>query len=146
MRNALTSARLAAEPNVIPFIDVLLVLLVIFMATAPKPTTDVNVDAAASGVAAPAEIRPTVISLVQTPRGAVAFVGSREVSVGDLAGAVDADVAATNPALAPGQRRQARIFVQAEGAIPYRHVVTVLDTLQAAGYRRVGVVARADEG
>lgn len=34
----------AAEPNMIPFIDVLLVLLVIFMVTAPKPTTDLRVD------------------------------------------------------------------------------------------------------
>jgi biopolymer transport protein ExbD len=51
----------AADPNVIPFIDVLLVLLIIFMVTAPKPTTDLRVDLPRPGTAIPVVIPPTIV-------------------------------------------------------------------------------------
>ena len=51
-----------SEPNVIPFIDVLLVLLIIFMVTAPTPTVDLHVDLPSNGARAGPE-RATIVAL-----------------------------------------------------------------------------------
>ena len=53
----------AAEPNVIPFIDVLLVLLVIFMVTAPAPTVDLHVDLPRGPAHDPGPVHPTIVSI-----------------------------------------------------------------------------------
>jgi biopolymer transport protein ExbD len=52
----------ASEPNVIPFIDVLLVLLIIFMVTAPKPTTDLRVDMPRPGPTIASALTPTIVA------------------------------------------------------------------------------------
>ena len=58
-----------AEPIVIPFIDVLLVLLIIFMVTAPKPTVDLRLDLLESGPSHAAAIAPTIVELREAPTG-----------------------------------------------------------------------------
>jgi len=68
-RKRVTRLAPTADPNVIPFIDVLLVLLIIFMVTAPKPTTDLRVDLPQRNVVSPALLEPTIVALRQTSEG-----------------------------------------------------------------------------
>ncbi|MCG6121495.1 MAG: TonB system transport protein ExbD [Microvirga sp.] len=120
---------LAHEINVTPFIDVILVLLIIFMVAAPLATVDMRVDLpAASGAPAPAPPDPLVISLDAS--GAL-FVGEASVARDGLAAALDA---------ASDGHREERVFLRADEALPYREVMAVMSDLRAAGYLKVALV------
>lgn len=131
-----------AEPNVIPFIDVLLVLLIIFMVTAPQPTTDIRVDAP-NLTGQVSDARPTIVSLVRDGATFRLEVDGAEVEPQALASAVLAQAAANNP-LIPAQdlRREARIFVRADLDVAYQSVISVMDELYAAQFARIGVYAQ----
>lgn len=132
----------AIEPNVIPFIDVLLVLLIIFMVTAPKPTTDLRVDLPA-GRAAAAQIEPTIISLRRADGGMRIFIGDDETTLASLANRTLAHALAADPALAPEDvQADARIYVRADLDIGYQDVVRVVDELQHARFQRVAIAAQ----
>src|SRR5262245_2156517 len=105
----------AAEPTMIPFIDVLLVLLVIFMGTAPKPTTDLRVDAPPPGVSgAYSPIPPTIVVLRATQAGFAVFVGDELVSMDQLGPRTLAHILGANPDLTPQTAySEARVFVRA---------------------------------
>ena len=137
----------AVEPNVIPFIDVLLVLLIIFMVTAPKPTVDLRLELASrSGI--PPIIAPTIIDIEQAPGGAVRMlVDQQEVAASDLAQRTLANVLSHNGALTPEDvYADARIYVRADQDIAYGNVVAALDILQSARFAKVGIFAqRVDE-
>jgi biopolymer transport protein TolR len=126
-----TRRRSMNEINMVPFIDVMLVLLIIFMVTAPLITTGV-VDLPSVGKA---QQRPTsVIEVV---------VGSDEKLRIRVDAAEPAPVAL--PALAAQVRsRQAGnaevpVVISADKGVRYEVVVRVMDTLQRAGVRRVGL-------
>lgn len=137
----------AAEPNVIPLIDVLLVLLIIFMVTAPRPTTDIKLELPNRVAPAPVTIPPTFVNLRDGDTGVRIFVADREVSLDALAGAVLTDAMAVNAALTREDvLADARIYVRADDqGIPYGGVVAVLDELQNAGFSKVGVFAQTAE-
>ena len=126
--------RAIAEMNMVPFIDVMLVLLIIFMATAPLITTGV-VDLPSVGKAA---TRPT--SVVEV------IVGSDDKLKLRLDGAEP-------QAVAPGQlaaavkrlqagNAQVPVVISADKAVRYETVVKTLDTLQKSGVLRVGLSVR----
>ncbi|HWA00121.1 MAG TPA: biopolymer transporter ExbD [Caulobacterales bacterium] len=134
--------RLAADPNVIPFIDVLLVLLVIFMVTAPLPTVDIKVDLPQPGVSVPTLNRPTIVLLRETPGGVEFAVDDEIVSESALTGTVLMHARANNPELALNNLySDARIFVRADQTTAYANVVHVIDTLQGEGFAKVGIFA-----
>jgi biopolymer transport protein ExbD len=133
----------ALEPNVIPFIDVLLVLLIIFMVTAPKPTTDLRVDLPLPGPSAAAAIPPTIVEVSPGPQGFMLFIGGQQVELEALGPRTLAYVLAVDPALTPQDAHaEARIFVRADLDVAYQHVVTVLETLQQAQFRRVAILTQ----
>jgi biopolymer transport protein ExbD len=133
----------AADPNVIPFIDVLLVLLIIFMVTAPKPTTDLRVDLPATSRPVPPVIPPTIVHVRQTPAGARIFLGSGEVSRAELAQVALTQMMASNPVLTQEDAlTEGRIFVRADLDVAYQDVVSVVDDLQHAQFQRVGIYAQ----
>jgi biopolymer transport protein ExbD len=78
----------AAEPNVIPFIDVLLVLLIIFMVTAPRPTVDLQLELTRRGPPAQVVIPPTIVELHEEASGYRLTVANRDVSLDALGQAV----------------------------------------------------------
>jgi biopolymer transport protein ExbD len=117
------------EINVTPFIDVILVLLIIFMVAAPLSTVDVNVDLPASTAnPAPRPDRPLFLTL--KPDLTLAL-GDSPIERGNLAGALDGET--------QGDKEQ-RVFVRADRAVPYGEVMEVMNLLRDAGYLKIGLV------
>ncbi len=137
-----------AEPNVIPFIDVLLVLLIIFMVTAPRPTTDLQVDLPRPGPPIAIVIPPTIVQIRAAPGGYTIFVSGEETTLDGLGLDALAHMLAANPELsAEDAFAEGRIFVRADLDVAYQHVITVVETLQDAHFRKVAIYAQdADEG
>ena len=136
-----------SEPNVIPFIDVLLVLLVIFMVTAPTPTTDLRLDLPPAAPPAAMMIPPTIIDLRATGDGGYTLlVSDAPTSLAALGEDALAHLLSNNPELTNEDvLLDARIHIRSDMAVRYRDVVSVVERLQDFGYQKVTVLAqRAD--
>ena len=119
----------AHEINVTPFIDVMLVLLIIFMVAAPLATVDVKVDLPVSNAEpAPKPDSPVYLSLQAD--GAM-LVGETEVTLATLGDAVTAATAAD---------REQRVFLRADKSITYDEIMQAMNALRAAGYVHVALV------
>jgi biopolymer transport protein ExbD len=117
------------EINVTPFIDVILVLLIIFMVAAPLSTVDVNVDLPASTTQpAPRPDKPLFLTVKLDLSLAL---GEDPVSRENLAGALDA---------ATQNDKEQRIFVRADRKVAYGDVMEMMNLLRAAGYLKMGLV------
>lgn len=134
-----------AEPNVIPFIDVMLVLLIIFMVAAPIATVDIQVELPTSKVL-PSERppKPTWISLKDDGAGNVTvFVMNDQVTFDTLGEETVKAVSANDPTKRgdPSEIRQERVYVRASGTTPYKNVMRVMNRLQDEGFYKIGLVA-----
>ena len=121
--------RLMAEINVTPFVDVMLVLLIVFMVTAPLLTVGVSVElpeTAAAPIAGQDE--PLAVSIDSSGR---VYIKDSEVSMETLIPRLEA-ITQNNP--------DARIFVRGDRAIDYGRVMEVMGTLNGAGFRRVALI------
>jgi biopolymer transport protein ExbD len=139
-----------SEPNVIPFIDILLVLLIIFMVTAPIPTVDIRVDLPPPN---PIPIRlegknPTIVGIRETPAGLAIYVDEETVQLSNLGDRTLEHAIRNNPALDFSDiYAQARIFVRADQTTAYGNVVNVMSKLQEEGFVQVGIFSElASEG
>lgn len=143
---ARTRARLLPEasPNVIPFIDVLLVLLIIFMVTAPKPTTDLRVDMPPPMPGPASLIAPTIVELRVAPSGFAVFVGDVETPFDAIGARALAHILDANPALeANAIQAEARVFVRSELDVAYAPVVATVEALKLSGFENVSIVAQS---
>jgi biopolymer transport protein ExbD len=132
-----------ADPNVIPFIDVLLVLLIIFMVTAPRPTTDLRLDLPRQGHPIAAAIPPTIVEIRAAPEGYRVFLNGEETSLERISTDALSHMLAADPALiAEDVYAEGRIFVRADLDVAYQHVVTVVETLQDAQFQKVAIYAQ----
>jgi biopolymer transport protein ExbD len=131
-----------SEPNVIPFIDILLVLLIIFMVTAPIPTVDIRVDLPPPN---PVPIRleglnPTFVGIRETGAGMVIYVDEETVQLSQLGERTLEHARRNNPALDFNDvYAEARIFVRADQSTAYGNVVNVMSQLQEEGFAKVGI-------
>ena len=115
--------------NVTPFIDVMLVLLIIFMVAAPLATVDVKVDLPVSNAApAPKPEKPVFLSIQENGR---MLVGETQVTQASLGGAV---------AKATGGDREQRVFLRADKTITYETIMQAMNALRASGYLHVALV------
>jgi biopolymer transport protein ExbD len=120
----------AHEINVTPFIDVMLVLLIIFMVAAPLSTVDLPVDLPTS-TATPQKKPDKPIYVSIKPDLAVA-IGETMVKRIDLVRSLDAMADAS---------KDRYIFLRADRAVPYGALMEVLEILRAGGYSRIKLVA-----
>jgi len=119
-----------SEINVTPFVDVMLVLLIIFMVAAPLLTTGVPVRLPkATAAALPAE-QQQPLTLTLTADGRI-MLQETEVSMDTLVPKLRAIVA---------ERKDDKIFLRADGAISYETVMQVMGALNAGGFRSIGLV------
>ncbi|MGQ9922160.1 MAG: protein TolR [Desulfobacca sp.] len=118
-----------SEINVTPLVDVMLVLLVIFMVTAPMMTTGLDVNLPQTEGGALDEKTPPII---------VAITGGGDISVNDQRTSVDRLAAAVRAAQ-QGQLTSP-VFLKADKTVPYGVVVQVMGALKAAGVEKLGMV------
>jgi biopolymer transport protein ExbD len=117
------------EINVTPFIDVMLVLLIIFMVAAPLATVDVNVDLPGSTAAAtPRPDKPAFLTLKQDLS---LSLGNEILPRQGFAQALDRITDAD---------KETRIFLRADKAVEYGELMEVMNLLRSAGYLKVALV------
>lgn len=136
-----------SEPNVIPFIDVLLVLLVIFMVTAPTPTTDLRLDLPPPSPTAAALVPPTIVDVRPDSDGGYSlFISDVPTTLARLGEDALAHLLANNSELLREDvLLDARIHIRSDMSVRYRDVVRVVEQLQDFGYAKVTMLAqRAD--
>jgi len=131
-----------AEPNVIPFIDILLVLLIIFMVAAPIPTVDIRVDLPLDNQQ-PVNIKdkqPTFVGIEDENGQIFVYVDGEEVPMQMLGGAVFEAARKNNPRAA-NVFSEASIFLRADLDTKYSNVFAVMNILQEEGFIKVSIVA-----
>lgn len=117
------------EINVTPFIDVMLVLLIIFMVAAPLATVDVPVDLPAS--TAPPQPKPDKPLYLTIRADSSLVLGSDEVSLANLPGALKT---------ASQDDTQQRIFLRADKSVNYATLMQTMNKLREAGYLKIALV------
>ncbi|MGY4625124.1 TonB system transport protein ExbD [Bradyrhizobium sp. USDA 4486] len=116
--------------NVTPFIDVILVLLIIFMVAAPLSTVDLPIDLpTSSAMPQKKPDKPTYVSI--KPDLSLA-IGENPVKRTELIGSLDA---------MSEMSKDKYVFLRADRAVPYGELMAVMEILRAGGYSRVKLVA-----
>ena len=117
------------EINVTPFIDVILVLLIIFMVAAPLSTVDIQVDLpAAAAQPQPRPDKPVFLTIDETLD---LNLGNDPVVRDNFAAAIDAETKGD---------KETRIFLRADKAVDYGEVMLVMNMLRDAGYLKIALV------
>jgi biopolymer transport protein ExbD len=120
----------AHEINVTPFIDIMLVLLIIFMVAAPLSTVDLPIDLPSStAVPQKKPDKPTYVTIKSDLAVAIGETPVKRV-----------DLVRTLAASGDGGKEK-RIFLRADRAVPYGDLMDVLEILRTGGYLKVALVA-----
>ena len=123
------------EINVTPFIDVMLVLLIIFMVAAPLATVDISVDLPSS--TAEAQPRPEKPIFLTVKPDLSLTLGDDVIARSGLAGALEA---------ATDGNHDQRIFLRADRVVSYGDLMAVMNALRSAGFLKVALVGmQSDE-
>jgi len=119
-----------SEINVTPFVDVMLVLLIVFMVAAPLLTVGVPVELPKTSAEALPIEQEEPLTVTLTADGRVLLMAN-ETEGDDLIGQLRAIAA---------ERTSQKVFLRADGAIPYAQVVQVMGALNAGGFTEIGLV------
>lgn len=117
------------EINVTPFVDVMLVLLIIFMVAAPLASVNVKVDLPPS-VSKPAKVKDPVYVSLQKERKL--FIGDVEVTFANFSERLLS---------AAGNNYTRRIFIRADKTVQYKEVMRVMNLIQDTGFYQIALVA-----
>jgi biopolymer transport protein ExbD len=120
----------AHEINVTPFIDVMLVLLIIFMVAAPLSTVDLPIDLPTSS--ATPQKKPDKPTYLSIKSDLTLAIGETPVKRVDLISALGA---------APGMDKDHYVFLRADKAVPYGELMGVMELLRQGGYAKIKLVA-----
>ncbi|WLS79583.1 TonB system transport protein ExbD [Erwinia pyri] len=123
------------EINVTPFIDVMLVLLIIFMVAAPLATVDVRVNLPASSSAPqPRPEKPVYLSIKADKQ---LFIGNNAVTPETLVETLNGQTEG---------KKETTIFFQADKSVDYETLMGVMDKLRQAGYLKIGLMGMETAG
>ena len=117
------------EINVTPFIDVMLVLLIIFMVAAPLATVDIAVNLPTSS--AEQQPRPPMPQFLTVKADLTLALGDQPIDRDGLGGALD---------VATRSDHDTRIFLRADKTVPYGNLMEVMNVLRGAGYLKIALV------
>ena len=134
MRQQRRQRKAMAQMNVVPYIDVMLVLLVIFMVTAPMLQSGVQVDmpkVSASPLASDNQQEPFIISVDQ--RGNYFLADGSALGADNLAEQLAAQIAS--------KEVQPPVYIRADKSVEYRYLMDVMVAAQQAGVRTIGLVS-----
>lgn len=124
-----------SEINVTPFVDVMLVLLIIFMVAAPLATVSIEVKLP-TAVAKPRPNPPTPIYISIKPGGDV-FIGDNPTDLATMGDDLRKQIRTRNPG-------KERIFIRADKLVRYGEFMQVMNTLQDNGFYSVALVGQDD--
>ncbi|MEQ5869398.1 biopolymer transporter ExbD [Sagittula sp. NFXS13] len=115
--------------NITPFIDVMLVLLIIFMVAAPLSTVDI-----------PVELPVAVADAPQRPSEPVFVTITEDLSL--AVGEIETDAAGLpmEIGIATSLNRDTRLYIRADKSVPYGELISVMNVLRGEGYLKVGLV------
>ncbi|MBM3615508.1 MAG: protein TolR [Alphaproteobacteria bacterium] len=119
-----------SEINVTPFVDVMLVLLIIFMVAAPMLTVGVPIELPDTAASAMPNEEEEPLTITITADGLI-LLQTTEVS--------DADLIPKLTAIA-AERTSDKVFLRADGALAYKRVAQVMGALSAGGFNNIGLV------
>lgn len=129
-----SSAKLLSEINVTPFVDVMLVLLIVFMVTAPLLNTGVDVQLPTSrGKALKGKKDPLILTV---NRHGQVFIGKQKVNFQALPKKLTAIL---------GQNRAVSIYLRGDAHVSYGTIMKVMHGVQTAGYMNVALVTDMDK-
>ena len=134
MSAASRKGRYASDINVTPFVDVMLVLLIIFMVTAPMMTEGIDVDLPQTRTVEALPVDDDHIVVGVGPTGTI-FLDEQSVALTDLASSLRSQAAS-------GQKE---VFLRADRTVPYGTIVDVMGRIREAGIDHFGVVAERSE-
>ena len=123
-------ARPMSEINVTPFVDVMLVLLIIFMVAAPLLTVGVPVELPKTAAQALPVEQEEPLTITLTSEGGLQ-IQTTDTAEGELIPKLRAIAA---------ERTSDKVFLRADGAIPYERVMRVMGALNAGGFSNIGLV------
>ncbi len=127
--------RMLSSINVTPFVDVMLVLLVIFMVTAPMMETgiDVNLPEVESG-SVEGQDEPIIVSVDK--KGNV-FINKKQISLGKLRGNLTAIVK---------RNKNKTVYLRADEAVPYGKVASTMATIRSSGIKKIAMITETPTG
>lgn len=125
--------RAMSEINITPFVDVMLVLLIIFMVAAPLLTVGVPVELPKTAATSLPSEQEEPLAITLTADGRV-LIQTTETNLDDLIPKLRAIAI---------ERADDKVFLRADGAIPYEQVMQVMGALNAGGFRNIGLVTDA---
>lgn len=123
-----------SEINVTPFVDVMLVLLIIFMVAAPMMTVGVPIELPETAATALPQEDQDPLTITLKADGTVLLMTNEEP---------EDDLVSKLRAIAD-ERQDDKVFLRADGAVPYERVAQVMGALNAGGFRKIGLVT--DQG
>jgi biopolymer transport protein TolR len=126
-------AKPISEINVTPFVDVMMCLLIIFMVAAPLMTVGVPIDLPDTSAESLPSEEEEPLTITLTPEGEV-MIQTTAVPMEELIPRLQAVAA---------ERESTRIFLRADGGIPYEDVMRIMGALNSGGFREIGLVTDA---
>ncbi|MEC7763937.1 MAG: protein TolR [Pseudomonadota bacterium] len=122
-----------AEINITPFVDVMLVLLIIFMVAAPLMTVGVPVQLPETAATPLPAVEEEPLTVTLTEEGTITLM-TTEIARDDLIPRLRAVAA---------ERSDNKIFLRADGRVPYAQVAQIMGALNAAGFNDIGLVTES---
>ena len=126
-----------SDINVTPFVDVMLVLLIIFMVAAPLATVSIALDLPPATPPDPNQPKPKEPTFVTIQNSGAIFIAAKQTSLNNLPG--DIQTSMINNGVT-GNFTEERVFVTAQSEVKYEQFMAVLNTLQQYGYLKIGLI------
>ena len=125
-----------ADMNVTPFVDVMLVLLIIFMVSIPAATVSIRLDLPPA-IPPPPGTKVKEPILINIQRGGILFIGEAPTKLDSLAGDLSTVLSQDDPTLPPTQQR---VYIRADRDVLYGEFMAVMNDLQGNGFFQVALI------
>ncbi|WP_372781993.1 biopolymer transporter ExbD [Phenylobacterium sp.] len=125
-----------SDINVTPFVDVMLVLLIIFMVAIPAATVSIKLDLPPA-IPPPPGTKVKEPILINIQAGGGIFIGERPTSLDTLPADLSRTLAADDPTLPPTQQR---VYIRADKQVRYGDFMSVMNNLQGNGFYQVALI------
>jgi len=125
-----------SDINVTPFVDVMLVLLIIFMVAIPAATVSIKLDLPPA-IPPPPGTKVKEPTLINIQQGGAIYIGDRGTTLDSLIPDLSARLAQDDPATPPPEQR---VYIRADKSVRYGDFMAVMNTLQGNGFYQVALI------